>query len=439
MERLQFEIGEETVLRVTNASNDLAVKGGDFDQIELVVDGERTDVMVEQQESALSVECHVSLVIHLPDNAVVRIGQVGGDLALLHLNNEASVDNVMGDCATRFGAANLSIGAVNGDLVVENVAGLVSIGSVQGDMRLIDMGKAVTVGSVGGDTRLRGVAADVKIANVLGDVRAHDIAGMLTIDQLNGTFKGSNLMGGMAIHTLGDLSLKSVLTPGRSYQGQAQGDMSVRVPANTSARFTLKAEGGISTRLLQVEEKEAGCVEGQMGDGEATVVLEAAGHLSLKPSEEWQGDWNLEFDFGEGLSAQIQAQVARQLEGVDFGNLAQEEIARMMSKIERKVAHAQERAQEVARQAEEHARRAQEKAQHAQERAQRAAERAAQRVEMHARRWGDARNWNVSVNAELGRKRPKVSQEEQLRILQMLQEGKISIEEAELLLKALEG
>ena len=82
--------------------------------------------------------------------------------------------------------------------------------------------------------------------------------------------------------------------------------------------------------------------------------------------------------------------------------------------------------------------RAQEKAQRVQERATLAAERAARRVEMHARRWGDARSWNVSVNANVG-KRPKVSQEEQLRILEMLQEGKITIKEAELLLKALEG
>lgn len=433
MNRLQFEIGPNTVLQVTNAPGDLAVKGGDFDQVELLVDGEPSDVAVEQQENVLSINSQVSLAINLPDDSTVRINQVGGDLALLNLNNQASVDNVMGDCTVRFGTVDLSIGAVQGDLMVENVAGLIRADSVQGDVHLTDVSKAVTIGTSSGDVRLRGAGADVKITNVGGDVRAHDVAGMLTVDQLSGTFKGSSLMGGMLVCAMGDLSFKSALTPGKSYTGKAQGDISARVPANTSARFMLKAEGGISTRLLQVEEKETGCVEGRMGDGEATVVLEAAGHLSLKPSDEWKSEgFNFEFDLGEDFAAQIQAQIAHQLEGMDFGHLAQEEIARMMSKIEHKVARAQERAQEVARRAEEHARRAQEKA-------QRAAERAARHAEMHARRWGDMPGWNVSVNAELGRKRPKVSQEEQLRVLQMLQEGKISIEEAELLLKALEG
>ncbi len=439
MQRLEFEIDRETALQVTQALGDLAVKGGDFDSVELVIDGEPTDVVVERQGNVLSVTAQASLAVHLPDLAV-QIGQVNGDLILLNLNREVRVEQVLGDCTARQCAAGLIISRVNGELVVEHVAGPVTVSQVLGDMRIIEAGDAVTVGTVNDDVRVHGAAADIKFVSVHGDLRAHDVVGRLMGEQVNGSFKGSNLIGGMAINTLGDLVLKSVLTPGKTYTGKAQGDISVRVPVNASARFTLRAGGGISTRLLQIEEKEAGCVEGKMGNGEATVVLEAGGHLSLKPGEEWSGErGGFEFDIGEGLAAQIRAQVARQFEGTDWSGLAQEEVERMISKIERKVARAQERAQEVARQAEEQARRAREKAQRAQERAQQAAERAARRIEMQARRWGDIPGFEASTSTQAERKRSQVSPEEQLRILQMLQEGKITVEEAEMLLKALEG
>jgi|GEM_PF-3054216 len=439
MQRLEFKVDRETVLQVTQALGDLAVKGGDFDSVELVIDGEPTDVVVERQGNVLSVTAQASLAVHLPDLAV-QIGQVNGDLILLNLNREVRVEQVLGDCTARQCAAGLIISRVNGELVVEHVAGPVTVNEVLGDMRIIEAGDAVTVGTVNDDVRVHGAAADVKFVSVHGDLRVHDVTGRLAGEQINGSFKGSNLIGGMAVNTLGDLVLKSVLTPGKTYTGKAQGDISVRVPADANARFTLKAGGGISTRLLKVEEKGVGCVEGQMGDGRATVVLEAGGHLSLKPGEEWKGEGaGFEFDLGESIADQIQAQIARQFEGMDWEGLTQEQVGRMMSKIERQVARAQERTQEVARQAEEQARRAREKAQRAQERAQQAAERAARRIEMQARRWGDIPGFKTPASIQAERKRSQVSPEEQLRILQMLQEGKITVQEAEMLLKALEG
>jgi hypothetical protein len=242
----------------------------------------------------------------------------------------------------------------------------------------------------------------------------------------------------MLVRAQGDLTLKTPLVPGADYVGYAQGDIGARVPANSSAHFTLKARGGISTRLLRVEEMASGSVEGQMGDGEAKVVLESERHLSLKPSGDLEGDLGSfgefgEFaDFGASIAAQVEAQIAEQLQGMHFGDLARTEMAKAMAQLGRDKANLQRRAEEASRRTEELARRAQERSRKTQERVRRAAERAARRAQKHKRRF------QVHLDASRRGRPKRVSQEEQLSILRMLQEGTISAEEAEMLLKALE-
>jgi hypothetical protein len=137
-------------------------------------------------------------------------------------------------------------------------------------------------------------------------------------------------------------------------------------------------------------------------------------------------------DFGERIAAMveeqvtkslegldIEAEIARSLEGLDIDAIVHTEIEKAMHKVEHKLAKARHHIQE--------------RAHRAQERAARTAERAA----WHAER--QARQVNVKFDMQEGEPDgpPKVSEEEQLSILRMLQEGTISTEQADMLLNAL--
>ena len=77
----------------------------------------------------------------------------------------------------------------------------------------------------------------------------------------------------------------------------------------------------------------------------------------------------------------------------------------------------------------------------AQEHAARAARRAHERFSRRGQMW-EGTFGGASATVKFGRGRPakaKVTEEEQLAILKMVQEGKITVEEADQLLKALEG
>ncbi len=130
------------------------------------------------------------------------------------------------------------------------------------------------------------------------------------------------------------------------------------------------------------------------------------------------------------IAALIQAELAESLAGLDLEPMIHAEIDKAMTKIEQKIARARERAQR----AQEKARRAKEKAQKAREKARYAAERAARRMEH--RRHVKTQAGQEEADAQ---PQPPVSDQEQLAILKMLQEGKITTDQADILLKALSG
>jgi hypothetical protein len=169
---------------------------------------------------------------------------------------------------------------------------------------------------------------------------------------------------------------------------------------------------------------------GQAGDGEAAVTLEAGGALSVKVRKtEDEQAWGFSM---EALGAEIEAEIAAHMDEFDGGKIAAREIERAMRQVEREIERAQRRAERSAE-------RAQERARHAEERARKAQEKALER----------AKKFQAKMNVDWqprGRGRPRnrrarpargPSTEEQTTILSMLQAGKISVEEAESLLKAL--
>ena len=425
-------------LELQHADQDVAIKGWDEEAIELVLDGDAEGCAVELQEPTLVLTAHVPLAIYVPRRTAVSVGEAAGDMLLRDLDGTVQIGVVQGDVSVRSGHASVSFDQVHGSLAVEHLNGPLTVSEAHGDVHLSHVG-AVTLGRMHGDVNARAVAGDLKMGATSGDVRVRDVAGPLTLEKGSGDFTGHDLTGGMNVHAVsGGLSLKTALTPGLTYSGRADGDIVARFPEGTSARFNLEAQGELSVKGFEVETDEDGRMVARVGNGEAEVVLRAGGDLSAKVrGEEYAEPWGFSM---EGLSEQINAEIAQHIGKLgaslpDFGALASQEVEKAMRQVEREIERAQRKAEKAARKAEERARRAQ-------ERAQRRAR------EFHAKfehRWGPPPDAGFGAHAHAPRGRasrtaqPKASRDEQLAILTMLQEGKISTEEAEMLLKALGG
>jgi hypothetical protein len=349
----------------------------------LVMEGDAAQVEQIGEGQPYVVRCDGDARLTVPDNVAVSIQNVGGDAKLTDLGGVTDIHNI------------------GGDLIARNI-GSAQIKNVGGDLRLKRADGPVTVERVGADATIREVGGAVRVAQVGADLYLR------------------NVEGGCVAENIGaDLVLNIGFLPGQEYRFGAGGDILCRVQSETNARFIAPADTEI--RLDVAVESATSEDDDQqiitVGDGSATVQITRADTLQLVGEED---DYmvNLGTQIEEELDARmssLEEKLSRQLEGLD---------ERIFAKTE-----------QFASQAERFAHRAQRQAERARERVMRSMERQAVK-----RKPGPGRR--IIASARIGespsRASDPVTEQERLMILQMVRDNKISIEEAERLLSALE-
>jgi hypothetical protein len=176
-------------------------------------------------------------------------------------------------------------------------------------------------------------------------------------------------------------------------------------------------------------------VVGRAGDGEAKVTLHASGDLWVQLRIQGQNEDLLDaWQELDSVSARIEGEIAEHLGRMTVDAVTQGQIDSAMRQAERELAQAQHRLEQETL-------RAQERTRRAQKLAAKAARRARERIARTSRSWGvtvDTGLFGQPSRTPTRKHGPApVSREEQLAILKMLQENKITPEEAESLLRAL--
>ena len=356
-----------------------------------------------------------------------------------------------GDCKiTCQPGASITIEQAGGDLSVQGLKDTLAVQSVGGDASLRGAG-VVTIQSAAGDVSARDIAGDLRIEAIRGDLEVRRVSGQFIAANVGGDISARALGQGFDVSAGCDMSLEADLQAGQTYRARAGCDLTLRVPPDASARFKLSAGGEIGRRLdLSEWQGNSHAGQGVMGDGKAEVELVAGGDLVLLPARATGDD---EFGFNsEAIDSQIEAKMEQFERDLDI-KMAKlnEQIARMAAvgaaDLEVRLSRAAtERAARQAERAAEHARR---QAERAAERARRQAERSAERARRRAERssrW-HAAHIHVDTQSAPRAARPSappkpaapVTEAERLMILRMLEERKISVEEAGRLLDALEG
>ncbi|MBN1179726.1 MAG: hypothetical protein JXD18_10960 [Anaerolineae bacterium] len=367
---------------VTECLGDLVVKGSDEPRVMLRLQGSAEEVVLEQAGETITFASQVDAILACP------LG------------------------------TTLSIAAVRGDLRVKSLSGSLSIGTVNGDVSLQDVGP-VAVEEIFCDMRVQQVAGDLVVASLRGDGRITDVAGMLSLQEVGGDLRVDGVRGGMSVQVGSDVRLGPPYTPGAAYRVEAGSDVRIDVPEDASLSMSLRAGGRIRSHLPALELVEGGEeTTGVLGTGGAALKAVAAGHISLREVEPGAvpGE-DLEFGFVgdfEGLGAAIEMRIADAMAEMEAH--LQESLGRVSS--------------DAVRQRIEHAHHEVERARHE---AQRAAEQARLQQERAERRWQ-----RVSGHRHPPAP-PSVSDEERMRVLRMVEEGRVSPEQAADLLAALEG
>jgi hypothetical protein len=295
--------------------------------------------------------------------------------------------------------SQIQVQSVNGDMSVRGLTGELQIDAVLGDLAVRDVGSA-RLGTIGADFSLRRAKGDVHTRSVGGNASLREVDGDLTLDSVSDDLALRGVKGNLKVDVKGDIVAQLDPIAGQDYVLVAGDDIMVLLPQEASALLTVHAER-IKVEWPGIVQDPSTTRVITLGEGAAQVKLDAGGDVvvtnrvdTADSADEYGNFAGMMFDWG------------------GFGRDLGERISR--------------RAHEAA------------------ERAVRKTEAAGRRVERQMRRGPRGKveigrwNWDFPASTPMD-PIPPVSDEERMKILQMLADKKISAEEAEKLLAALGG
>jgi hypothetical protein len=482
MKKQTYSLPADTTLVLTACGGQIDLVGGK--QSDVILKGPRAPEAKEAEGTLEMGPLHGTYKVTVPKEAPVTVREASGDLAIKRSAGNVVVEAVHGTLALR-DLESITVvrqahgqvegrdlttlrlaGACHGDVRLRRIGDL-DIQQVHGDVTLSRVGQAARIVQVNGDLRVDRVEGPLSIDEVDGDLRVRRVTGQLFVNEVSNDLMASRLSGGASVEEVaGDIVASVDPAPGQEYRFRAYGDIVLKVPPTAHVHLTVEAPaGGIRNDLaLDIEEENPHRLVGVMNPPAppaeeaaaeplpepATVILvSAGGNVRLRPSLDWgqemgrwgeqfgqeMGQWGEQFgqemgqwgeQFGQEmgrLSEEIGREIAGAFEGVDTERIS-EHVTGRVAEAQVQLEH---RLHEI--DVDDLVRKAEAAATAGITWAQEAVTRALSYLEQEGRISHDV----TPPEDDTSR------QEEKLAILKMIETGRITAAEGEMLLDALEG
>ena len=400
---------------------ELQVKG--WDRPEVSIKANPDELTFNEQDDVVRLSCRGNCSIRLPHAATILVESVHGGARFKLLEDQLTIEQVLGSLALR-NVAEIRVEAVHGELSARQVAG------------------------------------DLHAGQVFGNAELRNVQGKCILEEVSGNLDVRNVEGEIKASTQGNARLSLEVLTGGAYEVHAGGNIHAHIPEDANLEVTLSSEAEMIQVFLPGESKsyQQESYELTLGGGDASMSLSAGGTILLssqpagwrdaeEPETDFLEGFRISGEFNQKIAEQVASQIEAQMEAMT--RQLNEQMANLSSVVG-KAGLSEEQAEEIMERARETSERAtaraQEKMRRAQEKLERKLEAARRRNEMKAQaaeRRAQARgrrSWSFEwPSAPPPPQKEPVSDEERLLILRMLEQKKITLEEAEQLLAALEG
>ena len=361
----------------------------------------------------------MSKSVFVGNNPKIQLEKIGGDLSVVGWDgadlliksdeDDARVEQTGETVSVSSGSdvslrlpkgTSLAIKFIGGDASIRGLLGGMEIQEIHGDLSIRDAG-SISIDTIHADFSLRGAKGDLYIKNAHGDVSIRDVDGNVTLDSVADDLALRGARGNIKVNVGDDVIVYLEPKADGGYAVNAGDDILLVLPKTANATVTMQGDA-IDVDWPGID-KDADATQRVvvLGDGSAQISLSAGGEVRLtnkadaaESVDEFGNFAGVNFDwsgFGERISRQVEQATAR----------------------------AAKRAEEAARRVERH-------------------------VERQSRR-GRGFNWNWEFKGMPKPPTPPeppsepIAEEERMTILKMLAEKKITAQQAEELLNALEG
>jgi hypothetical protein len=304
--------------------------------------------------------------------------------------------------------ASVTIESAGGDAGVMNLNGMLIVQRVGGDLTIQSV-NGIVVDSVGGDCFFKEVSGSVEINRVGGDLDGYK-AVTVKARKIGGDIELSDISQSVDLEADGDVHLQFSASEIGASRVHADGDINLEVNENCKAILNMTSHSeSISVQAcgqhLDLDEETYAL---PLGEGGAAVELFAEGEISVGEGKDSTNEFSFVFeDLGKSWH--------------DFGKEIEEKIRHSMKGVNHSLKQAGWQASEAMKSATEKM----------------------QGFPFSGEFNKEGRVYGFSFDNKPGSnvkpEKKGVSDEERMMVLKMLQEKKISVEEAEKLLQALEG
>lgn len=272
-----------------------------------------------------------------------------------------------------------SIVPIQGDGVFVTIDGAVTLMNVQGELRVRDLKSLLVVNEVGSDFKAVRIGS-VRAKSIKGDCLVQTTTGDISIDQIDGEASVQNgggelllaavngdclldQLGGIAtVNCRNDLRIKGSLILGQ-HLFSADSSITLLWPAHNSLRVVASAPTIVNHLPLMQRQESAGKLSGTIGSGNPTITLSSKNRIALRPEStpiHADTDENPELQLdSSAISEEIKLQVSSRLKELAHNvptqplnsqvervlRKAQETIDQLMAKMEQAIAAAEQRAQ----------------------------------------------------------------------------------------------
>ena len=307
--------------------------------------------------------------------------------------------------------ASLVLERVSGDASILGMSGTVNVQKVGGDLHFQTL-NGISADSVGGSCIFKEISGPITMRRIGGDVDGFKV-GDVSVFAVGGDVELSAVQGKAEITAGGDAHLQFAAAQIGESHIRAGGDIHLAVLENAAANLQMISKGeSISVHACgQQLDVEVDGYTLPLGEGGAKVELNAGGDIKVNEGKEAVGEFSFVFDDLEDTWR-------------DFGREIEEKIRHSMKGVNHSLRHAGWEASHAIR--------------HAADKFDNFVS-----VDDSPVRDGEGKvygfGFDPAADQPAAKEKRVASDEERMLVLKMLQEKKISVEEAEKLLQALEG
>jgi hypothetical protein len=385
------------------------ITGVDQADVTCEIDAPQLATLVEE-EGHVYVTINAACQLKVPVNSSIDIERAMGSVMIKNITNPIHVEKVLGNLVL-INVGQATVGNVGGNFSAQTTSGPIQVDKVAGNLTVDDV-QSVSCEKVGGNCVLRNVRENCCVEKAGGKCLVDGVTGLATLTRFGGSIK------------VRDIALESDVRAGGNIEligCSFTQDLSLRAGGNIAIALS-EAQAGIDLNIrsgghkIKIKacgddvEVRAGQYEHLLGEGGISLTLEAGGSVSVadapEEGDDFIGDLSNRFTFEESA----------------FSEMIQERIDSATRRAEAKVKAAEIRLGQIQEQVEK------------------------QRGFKVDFDFGDADHWDVPpvppqpvppVTRPAGKK--GATDEERLMILKMLEDGTITVDEAETLFKALES